>query len=226
MADWALNAEETEILRPDISHLITEDDTPVDIFVKKQQDLLADVLFSGWAGPGDGRRFVCFTNVGMFYSVHKQAVVPDLLLSLDVKQPQEVWEKHHRSYFIWEYGKPPEMVVEVVTSSKEQEMPQMKSLYARLGVAYYIVYDPEQLLGNSQLNVFYRKGASYVFTEETWLPDVGLGLTLWEGTYQGLTAAWLRWTDAENNLIGPSPPEYRGRGEKICFPQSTSPAHR
>lgn len=36
---------------------------------------------------------------------------------------------------------------------------------------------------------------------EPWLPAVGLGLTLWEGEYQGIAATWLRWRDENGNLL-------------------------
>ena len=40
---------------PDTSHLITEDDTPVDNFLsEKNQRLLTEPLYSSWAGPGSG----------------------------------------------------------------------------------------------------------------------------------------------------------------------------
>lgn len=90
MSDIILEAEQTETIRPDISHLITEDDTPVDnIFTEKQQRLLTSPLYDSWVGPGDGRKFVTFANVGLFYTTNRPAVVPDALLSLDAEQSAE-----------------------------------------------------------------------------------------------------------------------------------------
>lgn len=41
---------------PEVDHLVTEDDTPVDnIFSERQQHLLVEPLHSSWAGPGEGR---------------------------------------------------------------------------------------------------------------------------------------------------------------------------
>jgi hypothetical protein len=34
-----------------------------------------------------------------------------------------------------------------------------------------------------------------------WLEDVGLGLTLWQGTFEGSPAIWLRWCDKDGNLL-------------------------
>ena len=41
----------------------------------------------------------------------------------------------------------------------------------------------------------------YVPLAEPWLEQVGLGLTLWEGTFEGLATTWLRWCDRKGNLL-------------------------
>ena len=57
---------------PDIRHIVTEDDRPVDnIFSEKQQRLLTESLYSSWDGPGEGRPFLALANVGLFYAVHR-----------------------------------------------------------------------------------------------------------------------------------------------------------
>jgi hypothetical protein len=48
--------------------------------------------------------------------VKKPPVVPDTLLSLDVDFPEDLQLKHNRSYFVWEYGKVPELVIEVASN--------------------------------------------------------------------------------------------------------------
>lgn len=191
-----LEPEVIEIPIPDISHLTTEDDTPVDnIFSEKQQRLLTESLYTSWR-PVRARPFVALANVGMFYTVNEQAVVPDVLVSLDVELPAELWEKKHRSYFIWEYGKPPDVVVEIVSNRQGGELTRKKRLYAQLGIAYYLVYDPGLHLGETPLYLFERRGAEYVQTRKTWL-----GVQLWKGVYEEQTAVWLRWCDQEGSLI-------------------------
>ena len=37
--------------------------------------------------------------------------------------------------------------------------------------------------------------------ESTVLPGLGLGLTLWQGTYEGHDDTWLRWIDANGQLV-------------------------
>jgi len=198
VAETTLEPEVIEIAEPDITHLITEDDQPVDnIFSEKQMRLLTESLYASWKQ----RSFVALANVGLFYSTNKPAVVPDVLVSVDVQLPEELWEKRHRSYFLWEYGKPPELVVEVVSNRKGEELGQKKELYAGVGVAYYVVFDPEQQIGSSVLQVFERRGAAYLRAKRPWFQQLGLGLTLWEGSYEGSESTWLRWVDQDGQLL-------------------------
>jgi len=107
---------------PDIDSIITEDDTPVNnIFSAKQQRLLVETLYSSWARPGQGRSFLADANVGLFYTPRQAPLVPDAFVSLDVQVAEAWWERRHRPYFFWEFGKPPEVVVEVVSNTKGGE---------------------------------------------------------------------------------------------------------
>jgi Uma2 family endonuclease len=111
----------TEIT-PDVQCLVTEDDTPVDnLPSEKQQRLLTEPLYSSWVGPGADRPFLAAANVGIFYLARNPAIVPDMFLSLDVQVAEEWWRKEHRSYFLWEFGKPPDLVVEIVSNTEGDE---------------------------------------------------------------------------------------------------------
>ncbi len=189
--------------RPNVDHLVTEDDTPVDnILSEKQQRLLTESLHSSWSLQAGDRRFVALANVGLFYAIHRPPYVPDMMLSLDVSLPPDVIPKPHRSYFIWEYGKPPDVVVEVVSNREGGELSEKIGGYARIGVKYYAVYDPERLLGDQPFRVFQLKATSYVPMEEpVWLSGVEIGLRLWQGRYEDLDATWLRWVDSSGAII-------------------------
>jgi Uma2 family endonuclease len=203
MAVIVLEPEVIEIPEPDISQLITEDDTPVDnIFSEKQQRLLAESLYTSWPGPsGEERTFIALVNVGMFYTVNQPALVPDVLVSLDVQLPDELWAKKNRSYFIWEYGKPPEVVIEIVSNLEGGEDSDKLRRYARLGIAYYVIYDPMQLLSDRPLRLYERRRATYVEMSEYWLPELELGLTLWEGEYESHHGTWLRWCNRDGAVL-------------------------
>jgi len=85
-----MNTVGYELVEPDISDIVTDDDTPVDnIASEKQQRLLTEPLCTSWSGPppvdGDLRPFLATANVGLFSSVHELPLVPDALLSVDVQ---------------------------------------------------------------------------------------------------------------------------------------------
>ncbi|MBX3012260.1 MAG: Uma2 family endonuclease [Caldilineaceae bacterium] len=197
-----VNDDLWKVTPPDISHIITEDEAPVDnIFSERQMGLLTDALYISWQEPGAEGTFVALANVGLFYAIHQDPYVPDVLVSLGVTLPTDVWQKEHRSYFIWEYGKPPDIVVEIVSNRVGGELSRKRSGYARLGITYYLVFDPEQQLTKQRLYVFELRGGAYVELEQPWLPAVGLGVALWQGPYMGLEAEWLRWCDIDGTLL-------------------------
>jgi Uma2 family endonuclease len=194
--------EEHEWPTVDVSHLVTEDDTPVDnFFSERQMDLLIDSLYASWSGPKSGQPFIAMANVALYFALHQPPLVPDALISLDVQVPEDVWKKENRSYLIWEYGKPPDVVVEIVSNRKGQETGYKLAQYARLGIAYYVIYDPARLLSNKLLYVYTLKESRYQESKKSWLAQADVGVTLWQGTYRDLEATWLRWQDEQGNLL-------------------------
>jgi Uma2 family endonuclease len=192
-----------------IENLVTEDDEPVDnLYSAKQQRLLARTIYSSWIPPqSEGkhkkrRKFLADVNVGLFYAIHEPPMVPDMFLSLDV-EPHEGWlDKEHRSYFIWEFGKAPEVVVEIVSNRKGHELDKKLKDYARMGVTYYVVHGPKNRLSEDTVRVYeIGFGKRYRLREDLKLPEVELSLTLWKGVFEGLEDTWLRWVDADGNLI-------------------------
>jgi Uma2 family endonuclease len=187
---------------PCLDHIVTEDDTPVDnIYSVLQQKLLTEPLYSSWGGPGEGRTFLALDNVGLFYAVAKPALVPDVLLSLDVQPAADIWRKQNRSYFIWVFGKPPEVVLEIVSNREGEEDARKFHHYAQLGILYYVIWDPERHLGPDSLRIFTLSEKRYVPLSGNFLPIIGLGLTQWEGAFQNATQTWLRWSDASGAII-------------------------
>jgi Uma2 family endonuclease len=207
MATEIISSEIPQVLPPDVrpcvDHLVTEDDTPVDnVFSEKQQRLLTEPLYSSWTRAAEGREFVALANVGLFFAVRQPPFVPDMLLSLDVALPADLHPKPHRSYFVWEYGKPPDVVVEVVSNTEGGEDSVKLSGYARIGVRYYVIHDPEQLLSDQPLRAFQLEAMTYrPMDEPLWLTGVELGLNLWHGRYEDHENTWLRWVDANGTPI-------------------------
>ncbi len=187
---------------PDVTNLVTEDDTPLDnMFSGAQQRLLVNALRDSWTPPNKESEFVAAANVGLFFSLKKPPLVPDFLLSLEVEIPEDLWIKEHRSYFVWLYEKPPDVVVEVVSNKEGGEDSDKIKTYARIQVPYYVIFDPQCLLSEEVLRVYRLIDKHYERIAPEWLPGIGLGLKIWRGTFEGSEAEWLRWTDQNGAVI-------------------------
>ncbi len=185
---------------PNVEHLVTEDDTPVDnIFSEKQQRLLVDTLYS--ANPFGDRPFVASANVGIYYGINKPVVVPDVFVSLDVSYPADIWAKANRVYMVWQIGKVPEIVIEIVSNTVGHEGGRKFDIYAQMGVPYYVVFDPLQHINKETLNIYELHVGEFYRKETHFLEKVGIGLTLWKGQFEERVEQWLRWTDANGNIL-------------------------
>ena len=186
---------------PDLSHLITEDEKPVDNrYSERQFTLLSLPLFDSWE---EGKPFEALTDVGLFYTPSNDSViVPDFLLSLGVEPRQVSEAKEDRSYFVWLYGKPPNLVVEIVSNKEGGELDRKFDRYQKVGVAYYAVHDPFHKLGKRTLRLFRLEAGRYIeCASSNWMPEIGLGLALWRGVFQDVEAEWLRFVDVNGRVI-------------------------
>ncbi len=188
-------------LRAAEAKLITEDDEPVDNpFSEKQQRLLAQTLYSSWTPPPltknrkQPRGFWAAANVGIFDSVHKGGIAPDIFVSLDVAAPKH-W-RNNKAYFYWEYGKFPELVLEIVSNTKGGEISKKNNRYAAMGIRYYVVFDPDRYLKGEVL----RDGV-YQPQREAYFLVLGLGLKLWHGSFEQKEDTYLRWCDRQGELL-------------------------
>jgi len=192
---------------PDVSGLVIEDDSPVDtIFSEKQARLLTEPLYSSWSGPPPGedaepRVFAALANVGLFPSPDEPPLVPDMMLSLDVVVGRDLSEKKNRSYFVWRFGKPPEVVVEIVSNKEGGELGQRLRRYRRMRVSYYVVHDPIHALGELTVRTYELQGDLYVPKDRPWFESVGLGLVEWEGVFEGAHERWIRWCTRDGTLV-------------------------
>ncbi len=188
-------------LWPNVEHLVTEDGKPVDnIFSEKQMRLLTEPLYASWRTKTP---FLALSNVGLFYSTRVPPYVPDALLSLNVQAPENLFPKSNRSYFVWEYGKVPDVVIEIVSNREGNEDGDKLLGYARIGIPFYIIYDPGEFLRGEKLRFFELRGGRYdqIQGEVHLMPSIGLGVTVWNGSFEGHADQWMRWTDLDGNLI-------------------------
>ena len=196
-------------LSPDVDALVIEDDAPVDNLIsEKQQRLLTEPLYSNEDVLGD-RLFLAAANVGVFYAIKQPPIVPDVFVSLDVEVPQDWTQKRNRTYLVWEFGKPPDIVIEIVSNREGNELGRKLQDYARMGVGYYAVFDPLHQLGSTDLYLFENRANRYQALAESWFEEMGLGLTLWDGVFEGKRDScndphgnrWLRWHDSTGAVI-------------------------
>lgn len=192
-----------DIPRPDVSRLVTEDDTPVDNpFCEKQMRLLTGPLYDSWK---PGFPFVAMANVGLYFSLNSPVLVPDTLVSVGVELPADLHPKEHRAYFFWLYGKSPDVVVEIVSNKEGGELDRKLRGYAFHGVPYYVVFDPDGFIQETALRTFQldHSGSEprYRALDRPVFPSAHLGLVEWDGEFEGRRARWLRWIDDAGALI-------------------------
>lgn len=189
--------------------LVTEDDTPVDNWFSERQRTLLTEPLDNWHPideTGAPRKFLAGADVGVFWMLRHPPLVPDMFLSLDtqleIEKPSDWWRKKNRSYFVWEHGKAPDVVVEIVSNRQGNEKGTKWRDYALMGVEYYVVFDPSLQLKDELLRIFKLDGRRYVSYYETYFPDIGMGLTLWEGVYKDSPVTiWLRWCDEKGEVF-------------------------
>ena len=199
MTDWVIIETIEAPDPPRVDHIITEDDTPVDnLFSAKLQRLLVQSLYLSYK---PNTLFLADANVGLFRSPHLPAIVPDVFLSLDVTLAEDWYAKEHRTYFVWEFGKPPDVVIEIVSNNKGGENSRKLREYANLGVWYYAIYDPQLLLLDTPLVVYELTHAGYQRKENSFLDRVQLGLAVWHGAFETKEANWLRWYGEDGELL-------------------------
>jgi len=191
---------------PDV-HLPTQDELPCDDGVpmesgrhRQQMILLIQTLQPWLAVRGDG-----FVGGNMFVYFS-----PSQLRGEDVRGPDcfvalGVPPGERKSWVVWEEGKPPDVVIELLSpATAEQDRTTKLRLYRdRLRVPEYYWYDPfdpADWAGFQRLSGRYQPIAA---DSRGNLPSplLGLCLTRWRGRYEGVEATWLRWTTPDGALL-------------------------
>jgi Uma2 family endonuclease len=130
------------------------------------------------------------------------------------------------SYVIWQEGVNPFIAVELLSPGTEKEdlgqtlrdveqPPTKWEVYERiLRIPYYVVFDRY----TSKLRAFKLDGSRYAAIalpdERFWIPEIGLGIGVWQGNYQGIEMSWLRWYDGKGWILTPVEHE-RQRAERL-----------
>lgn len=118
------------------------------------------------------------------------------------------------SYVVWQEGVSPFLVVELLSPGTEQEdlgqtlreaskPPTKWEVYERmLRIPYYVVFDRY----TNQMRAFRLVAMRYQEIplrdrQFMWMEEVQLNLGLWQGEYANTTGLWLRFYDAQQQLV-------------------------
>ncbi|MBN3948540.1 MAG: Uma2 family endonuclease [Nostoc sp. NMS7] len=187
---------------PSSEELPDSDDTPLD---NELQDLipglLKAILAMAWADRMD---WFFGVDMGIYYHPDLPPIVPDGFLSLGVERFYD--ENLRPSYVLWEERKVPILTLEVVSRKYRGEYSTKKQEYAKLGILYYVVYNPTRRR-KARLEVYKLVNNLYQLQDENpvWLPEIGLGIGMERGTYLGIPREWLYW--------------YNQQGERLLTPE-------
>jgi Uma2 family endonuclease len=189
---------------PSSDELPDSDDTPVD---NEDQNLLPNILLfllrTIW---GDREDWFFGVDMGIYHTTGinpRVPVVPDGFLSLGVERRKR--GKSRPSYVIWEEkdNKVPILVLEMVSWTPGQEYDEKLAIYTRLGVLYYIIYNPEYWPrdGHQPFEVYKLVDGVYQLQigEPYWMPEVGLGIGRHLGRFGSTEIELLGWYDRLGN---------------------------
>ncbi|MFE1747273.1 Uma2 family endonuclease [Coleofasciculus sp. H7-2] len=104
---------------------------------------------------------------------------------------------------------------QAIEPQSNEKPPRKWEVYEQiLRIPYYIVFSRY----TNRLRAFKIVGAHYQELElqepRVWIPELELGLGLWQGEYQGIERLWLRWYDAQGNWILTEAEQERQRTEQ------------
>jgi Uma2 family endonuclease len=122
-----------------------------------------------------------------------------VVLDIDGSYSRQTWT-------VWnEGGRYPDVIVELMSpSTREIDLGKKKELYQQsFRTPNYFVFDPFE---TSSLQGWRLEGNRYIPLEPNeqgwlWSESLGLWLGTWRGTIERETAQWLRFYDAEGQLI-------------------------
>src|SRR6266478_1533282 len=169
-----------------------------------QLQLLMDPLRLYWTGRQD---LFIGGNMFVYFSLHQVRTQdfrgPDFFAVLGVPK------RERKSWVIWEEGKGPDVVIELLSeSTAAQDKGEKKDIYQdRIRIPEYFWFDPF----SGEWAGFIIQHGRYAAIEEDsqgrlLSQTLGLALVRWEGIYQEVEARWLRWATLSGALL-PTPQE-------------------
>ncbi len=189
---------------PSSDELPDSDDIPVD---NEDQNLLPNyLLFLLGLIWQDRQDWYFGVDMGIYHTTGvnpRVPVVPDGFLSLGIPR-RKPGNKSRKSYVVWEEGGVvPKLAIEMVSWSPGGEYEEKLEIYRKLGVLYYVIYNPEYWRrdGHQPFEVYKLVDGQYELQigEPFWMPEIGLALGRSRGTIGGLDRELLSWFDRQGN---------------------------
>jgi len=191
---------------PRTDELPCSDDTPVD---NEEQNLLPNLLLLSLAQLWSIRMDWFFAvDMAVYHTTGPEPtvpVVPDAFLSLGIERKKN--GKSRRSYAVWEENEMvPIFVLEMVSHRYNDEYEEKMALYARLGVLYYLVYNPEYWGRRGQQHgpfELYRldQGRYQLQTGEPfWMPEIEIGIGRGRQIVGGIEQEVLLWHNEKGKV--------------------------
>jgi hypothetical protein len=122
---------------------------------------------------------------------------------------------------MWEENNiPPSLTLEVVSHTPGGEYDEKQAIYAKLGVLYYVVYNPQfwQRDGQLPFEVYTLVNGTYVLQvgEPFWMPAIGLGIGRCPLVNDPLGREVLGWYDANGQRYLSEAERERQRAERLA----------
>ncbi len=126
--------------------------------------------------------------------------------------------KFRRSYVLWQEYVAPLIAIEFVSGDGSEERDRTSPSQVKSGkvgkvgkfwvyeqairIPYYAIYEVQK----EQVEVYHLQDNAYQMIAANdrghyAIPPMGVELGIWQGMYQNMEAPWLRWWDAEGNLL-------------------------
>lgn len=197
---------ETVLDKPSVAAPPTQADLPCDDGIpmetqrhKNQMEMLINALEPWLAAREDG---YVGGNMFVYFSLsqlrNQDFRGPDFFAVLNVPKGERL------SWVVWEEGKGPDVVIELLSgSTADLDKNAKKLIYQeRLRVPEYFWFDPfnpDDWAGFSLQHGVYQP----IAVRDRLVSEVlGLALVRWQGSYKGIEdATWLRWATLEGELL-------------------------
>ena len=98
----------------------------------------------------------------------------------------------------------PDVVAEQTNGHAKETPPRKWEVYEQiLRVPYYIVFNryTNRVRCFTLAGGHYQEQALAPDNPRIWIPELELGLGLWQGTFEGITRQWLRWYDDQDRWV-------------------------